>query len=126
MKCPKCGYLGFAHVERCRNCGYDFSLAPPVSVPEPPMRSNTAHAQPLGPPPSSGGRVKTGWSENVSTESHEDAAAGARFIAVAIDLLILAVVDAVVIYFTIKICGLSLAELGVLPKGPLLAFLLVQ
>ena len=26
MKCPKCGYLGFEHVERCRNCGYDFSL----------------------------------------------------------------------------------------------------
>lgn len=32
MKCPKCGYLGFETVDRCRNCGYDFSLtqtAPP-------------------------------------------------------------------------------------------------
>ncbi len=28
MKCPKCGYLGFETVDRCRNCGYDFSLAP--------------------------------------------------------------------------------------------------
>ena len=28
MKCPKCGYLGFDDLERCRNCGYDFSLAP--------------------------------------------------------------------------------------------------
>ena len=28
MKCPKCGYLGFEHVDRCRNCGYDFALAP--------------------------------------------------------------------------------------------------
>jgi len=28
MKCPKCGYLGFESVDRCRNCGYDFSLAP--------------------------------------------------------------------------------------------------
>src|SRR3954451_14396895 len=28
MKCPKCGYLGFEDVERCRNCGYDFSLTP--------------------------------------------------------------------------------------------------
>src|SRR5262249_58180898 len=28
MKCPKCGYLGFKHVERCPNCGYDFSLSP--------------------------------------------------------------------------------------------------
>jgi uncharacterized RDD family membrane protein YckC len=26
MKCPKCGYLGFETVDRCRNCGYDFSL----------------------------------------------------------------------------------------------------
>jgi uncharacterized RDD family membrane protein YckC len=26
MKCPKCGYLGFETSDRCRNCGYDFSL----------------------------------------------------------------------------------------------------
>lgn len=26
MKCPKCGYLGYQDVERCRNCGYEFSL----------------------------------------------------------------------------------------------------
>jgi uncharacterized RDD family membrane protein YckC len=26
MKCPKCAYLGFDTSERCRNCGYDFSL----------------------------------------------------------------------------------------------------
>jgi hypothetical protein len=31
MKCPKCGYLGFEHVDRCRNCGYEFSLASPAS-----------------------------------------------------------------------------------------------
>jgi uncharacterized RDD family membrane protein YckC len=31
MKCPKCGYLGFAQAERCRNCGYDFSLATPAA-----------------------------------------------------------------------------------------------
>src|SRR5262245_55689290 len=28
MKCPKCGYLGFETGDRCRNCGYDFSLTP--------------------------------------------------------------------------------------------------
>ena len=28
MKCPKCGYLGFETADRCRNCQYDFSLAP--------------------------------------------------------------------------------------------------
>src|SRR4051812_19496277 len=26
MKCPKCSYLGFDTGDRCRNCGYDFSL----------------------------------------------------------------------------------------------------
>jgi uncharacterized RDD family membrane protein YckC len=32
MKCPKCGYLGFETSDRCRNCGYDFSLAPAFSA----------------------------------------------------------------------------------------------
>jgi uncharacterized RDD family membrane protein YckC len=27
MKCPKCGYLGFETTDRCRHCGYDFSLS---------------------------------------------------------------------------------------------------
>ncbi len=34
MKCPKCGYLGFEPVERCRNCGYEFSLSSPPATPE--------------------------------------------------------------------------------------------
>jgi uncharacterized RDD family membrane protein YckC len=51
---------------------------------------------------------------------------GARFLAVAIDLLILAVIDAVVIYFTMQICAISVEDLGLLPKGPLIAFLFVQ
>jgi uncharacterized RDD family membrane protein YckC len=34
MKCPKCEYLGFESTDRCRNCGYEFSLAttPPVDA----------------------------------------------------------------------------------------------
>ena len=28
MKCPKCDYLGFETGDRCKNCGYDFSLTP--------------------------------------------------------------------------------------------------
>lgn len=49
MKCPKCGYLGFEPVERCRHCGYDFSLldvtAPSASrVVEPPR--GQAYRQP--------------------------------------------------------------------------------
>lgn len=27
MKCPKCHYISFESSERCRNCGYEFSLA---------------------------------------------------------------------------------------------------
>ena len=50
----------------------------------------------------------------------------ARLTASAIDLLILAAIDVMVIYFTMKICGLDRADLNILPKGPLVAFLLVQ
>ena len=38
MKCPKCGYLGFETTDRCRNCQYDFSLAPLPAEPELPLR----------------------------------------------------------------------------------------
>jgi uncharacterized RDD family membrane protein YckC len=36
MKCPKCDYLGFETGDRCKNCGYDFSLlaAPRVEHPD--------------------------------------------------------------------------------------------
>jgi uncharacterized RDD family membrane protein YckC len=33
MKCPKCGYLGFESGDRCRNCGYEFSLSVGTSDP---------------------------------------------------------------------------------------------
>ena len=42
MRCPKCGYLGFETTDRCRNCGYDFSLASPLSASELPLRSSPA------------------------------------------------------------------------------------
>ena len=43
MKCPKCGYLGFERVDRCRNCGYDFSLTSPI--PEPDLHDSPRHAR---------------------------------------------------------------------------------
>jgi uncharacterized RDD family membrane protein YckC len=55
-----------------------------------------------------------------------DAAVGARLLAVIIDLLMLAVVDAAVIYLTMQICGIGVEDVAILPKGPLLAFLFVQ
>ena len=241
MKCPKCGYLGFEDVRRCRNCGYDFSLSAVSSTPDltirrddntpsplddlelvdsaaaplPPRMTDVAAdvdralaphdvpaaaaprgvARPLGtagrganaslelplfgaPIPddeplitrpsrpraplavrrstpdvprvradvprtptldlSSDGldvgdvsdlsvgdsdTSAVAWS---SDDTARDATVGARLIAVVIDLVILAAIDAVVVYFTVQICGITLDDLGVLPKGPLVAFLLVQ
>jgi len=222
MKCPKCGYLGFEDVDRCRNCGYDFSLAAAIDLPDLPelqLRRDTQTLRPLDdlalldaassasapapqpppqpPPPAPApsrsdlplfggssaredeplitraspprpplavrrstpevprlraeprmhtmdldleGRVtpspsldavtraqRTEWPATVdAADPGEDAGLGARFTAAAIDLLILLTVDAIVVYFTMQICGVSLAELDLLPKAPLLAFLLVQ
>ncbi len=39
MKCPKCGYLGFETTDRCRNCGYDFSLTPFSGEPDLTLRN---------------------------------------------------------------------------------------
>ena len=33
MKCPKCEYLGFEASDRCRNCGYEFSLSRSAPAP---------------------------------------------------------------------------------------------
>jgi len=62
------------------------------------------------------------------TPDREPVAAGipARIIAVVIDVMILAAVDALVVYFTLQICNLTTADLALLPRGPLIAFLLVQ
>ena len=49
MKCPKCSYISFDTPERCRNCGYDFSLAPRAASPvDLPIRR---FEEPVGPPP---------------------------------------------------------------------------
>jgi uncharacterized RDD family membrane protein YckC len=44
VKCPKCGYLGFDSGERCRNCGYDFSLVGEAASSALPARSTTPAA----------------------------------------------------------------------------------
>ncbi|HTK29106.1 MAG TPA: RDD family protein [Vicinamibacterales bacterium] len=233
MKCPKCGYLGFETVDRCRNCGYDFSLAQPEPLPDLPMRrggdetsqagdlalsSRAAAAPPqpsrfqaearadldrlFGAPPSRGGGAKAAAAPEPppadelplfggpitddvplitkispprqplsvrratpevprlkadvarpamldlelepppgdhperpaagsraavdAAEPVEDASLGARFMAVALDLVLLASVDLMVIYFTMQICGLTVNDLGILPKGPLFGFLFLQ
>jgi uncharacterized RDD family membrane protein YckC len=56
----------------------------------------------------------------------EDASFGARLAAVVTDLMILTVIDVAVVYLTMQICGIGIEDLGIVPKAPLLAFLLVQ
>lgn len=225
MKCPKCGYLGFEHVDRCRNCGYDFSLSPSISVPELPLRNDTPTPHPLDdltlidaaavPQPSGFSSDLDADLERVLGTAHpresaavelplflapttddtplitkpspprlplalrrstpevpraraapartasldlaldldlpaagqarvvpveraqghegstpevgvENGGLGARAVAVALDLLILGTIDAVVIYFTMQICGVTFPEFGIVPKGPLVAFLVLQ
>lgn len=59
MKCPKCAYVGYEATDRCRHCGYDFSLSlvEPVAprmepVPFPAMAREHAMAstEPPAPP----------------------------------------------------------------------------
>ncbi|HEX7085148.1 MAG TPA: RDD family protein [Vicinamibacterales bacterium] len=40
MKCPTCGYIGFEAADRCRNCGYDFTMAAATrTAPDLPLRA---------------------------------------------------------------------------------------
>ncbi len=232
MKCPKCGYLGFEHVDRCRNCGDDYSLAPApaLNLPELPMRDGDANvsspsddltlihaAAPVPRPPwevtpdlarvfapsptsrqgslqapstelplfgalpsdelplitkpsppraplavrratpevprvrpeplraqlldLSGPTAQTsdaGVTPSVRSGVNEwpsgadadaavvPASVGARLGALAIDLAILVAISAMVVYFTMEICGLTVRDLHILPRGPLVAFLLLQ
>jgi uncharacterized RDD family membrane protein YckC len=74
-------------------------------------------------------KVHSGAGRAVAPTGHDSAeAAGTlpRVIAGGIDLLLLALVDAAVLYLTLRVCGLGIDELGVLPKAPLVVFFLIQ
>src|SRR5688572_28011171 len=43
MRCPKCSYLSYDDVERCRNCGYDFALATAPREAEPTVAVDPTH-----------------------------------------------------------------------------------
>lgn len=193
MKCPKCSYVGYEATDRCRHCGYDFSLvlpdpAPPAPTPrmEPvplptmarerltPPAPVPAEDLPLQmvetatvaasaadlfaePPPPAGTplavrrtteRVRsrgTGPAKRPrpalldATQDEPVADAGpdapgttapdaaappvARLLSVALDVLLLLVIDASVVYFTAKIANIPLNEIVLLPLAPLATFL---
>lgn len=239
MKCPKCSYLGFETGDRCKNCGYDFSLIAelpgpadnidlvlrssddnlPVSVqwddkfdrtftpspasvdistpalpapdlpsrapererklplfasafdlagdepliklpatPRPPLavrrtpetprlRAMPKPSRPIASAPAllqfveegspapiveSTADVRTRTAARLApplpVPAHVEAelsGAGARVMAAAIDHLLLASVDLAVIYFTLRMSGLAMAEWAALPPIPLFVFLLL-
>lgn len=221
MRCSKCQYISFDNSDRCRNCGYEFSLSadtdaldlpirtgdepsgpltdfsladldaleplqPPVSAPPsnpvdaPPraapapgrrspasgdlplfrdrdrdqdaplvslpsaprapvaVRKSTVAARPAPRPATQapgldlgfGGaedrdqRHEDGASERSASDTRADAAGLIpRLFAAAIDIALLAGIDAVVLYFTLRVCGLEFGDVLRLPLMPLAAFL---
>jgi uncharacterized RDD family membrane protein YckC len=208
MKCPKCYFIGFDNGQRCKNCGYQFSLSvenepielplktgneplgplsdlpiqpggampspriaasdlplfggraddddrPLVSLPAsprapvavrkaspavrsaPPSKPHTYEPEldlaPLKEPaaePSVPTSVPTRSAETTAaheaapvTRSDETASAGARLGAALIDLVLVLAIDAAVLYFTLKIAGLTWAEWRIIPPLPFLTFI---
>ncbi len=189
MRCPKCQYISFESGGRCRNCGYDFSLAvvdapesdlPIASAnapegpltdfslqdarPSPARAPDTASDLPLfarGPierllverpvaprpplavrrsnPSSRDRRIPheptldlTAGDESSRRSAQDGADADdssasliARIAAAVIDAILIVSIDVGVVYLTLQLCGLTPAELRVLPPVPLGAFLLL-
>ncbi len=50
MKCPKCAYFGLDDADRCRNCGYEFSLMTDGD-PRTPQAGHRPRATPMAPVP---------------------------------------------------------------------------
>jgi uncharacterized RDD family membrane protein YckC len=46
MRCPKCQYISFDNGDRCRNCGYEFSLTSPTPTLDLPIQTGD---EPFGP-----------------------------------------------------------------------------
>lgn len=49
MRCPKCHYISFESTDRCRNCGYEYSLAAPSASDNPELPLNNRSEDPLPP-----------------------------------------------------------------------------
>jgi uncharacterized RDD family membrane protein YckC len=203
MRCPKCQYISFDNGDRCRNCGYQFSLSAnledldlPIQTgnePEGPLgdlalnerlplfQANSGHddrplvsapavpraplavrkpapaalpqrpsprrarveepeldlgppgilddlPEPVAPPPPLTARPVVAArlaGESDSQVEAAPAAAVSRLAAAVVDLLLVGAIDAIVLHFTLKICGLEYGEIRVLPLPPFIAFLLL-
>lgn len=103
---------------------------PPTPTPAPSTlpRSelSAAELESAAPSPRRASRVSTPADLPAAPEVGEPAPLSARALATAVDVLLLLVIDVLVVYFTLKICRVSLAEFGLIPKAPLLTFLLLQ
>lgn len=213
MKCPTCGYIGFEAADKCRNCGYDFTLAAgaapgpelaitervaegvlqdipmragpeaaresdldkvlqnldrvlggperaadlplfegeaepmvdataaprrPLSVrratPDParlrpkPVRHQASSPQPLElplPPDEPRQAPSQRRAPAAGTDPPPAAPPALRGFAAALDLALLAAIDLIVVYFTLRMCGLTTADIGLVPKVPLGVFLML-
>ena len=191
MRCPKCHYIRFESGDRCRNCGYDFSLtaesvAPdlPIVSTEPigplgdfalevnrpvparapdtasdlplfsraPLERATVPAQPPPRPPLAVRRAAPAreraripdtatldlefpaLSSRRGSILEDEAPAGPdantakllpRIAAGLIDAILMGSIDVAVVYLTLRVCGLTSADLRALPPVPLGAFLLL-
>jgi uncharacterized RDD family membrane protein YckC len=194
MKCPKCQYFSFDSGDRCRNCGYDFSLAldlPPADLPiqdgteplgpfsdfslndiaklplfkeggDPDAPLVTPGATPRAPlavrrtapvtprpkPRRETGRIDRDPEPRLALDTADlaefdqpaslsapdppiadpiviVAPAGARLLGAVIDATLVGGIDLVVVYFTLRICDLTFAQLLTLPMPPLVSFLVL-
>lgn len=215
MRCPKCRYISFDDAERCRNCGYEFSLSVDVKALDLPIQTGEEATGPLadlrlsdldasqtpsppeasqpsalnlplfsgpdpeddrplvappavpraplavrrGSPASLRPRPRTAAEPDepvlaldapddetpplrsarrtydrvlpddapAAAQSGEYATAslGGRLLAGAIDAAIILGIDAAIVYFTLQLCGLRLAEIAVLPPVPFLTFIVL-
>ena len=48
MKCPKCQYISFDSLQRCRNCGYEFALTVDTAALDLPIQTGDEAIGPLG------------------------------------------------------------------------------
>ncbi len=194
MKCPKCQYISFDDGDKCRNCGYQFSLSvavddldlpvdrsradalpntdsfdlplfrddgpdddrplvnvpaitrPPLSVrkgslstPRPAARRDASHEphldlepedpnedpnldalrRRLSPPADTDATIAASAGDAIT------APAGARILSGVVDIGLLLAIDAAVLHLTLKFCGLTYADVAVLPVPPFAAFLLI-